>query len=70
MDYQQSLAGASGGPECQGSKKKTFDEEMLDAETALGKEKEEMKKLDQKFEERTYKLAQMIGIQQSGQILP
>jgi hypothetical protein len=49
--------------ETQGDKKNSFDEEMIGADTALEKEKEEMKKIDQKFEEKTQKLAQMIGIQ-------
>jgi hypothetical protein len=39
---------------------------MLDAEAGIEREKEEMKKLDQKFEERTCKIAQMVGIQHSG----
>jgi hypothetical protein len=43
---------------------------MIDDDSALEKEKEEMKKIDKKFEEKTQKLAQVIGIQLGGQEIP
>jgi hypothetical protein len=46
--------------------KKPFDEEMINADAALEREKEEMKKIDEKIDEKTQKLAEVIGIQQSG----
>jgi hypothetical protein len=44
-------------------KKKTIDEEMIDADAALERETEEMEKINEKFDEKTQKLAQMIDIQ-------
>jgi hypothetical protein len=62
--------GAGGGQECQENKKKSFDEEMIAADVALERENEEMKRLDEMFEEKTQKLAQMAGRQQSALSLP
>jgi hypothetical protein len=62
--------GAGGGQECQENKKKSFDEEMIAADVALERENEEMKRLDEMFEEKTQKLVQMAGRQQSALSLP
>jgi hypothetical protein len=62
MDFEQSQSGAGVDQECQGGKKKTFDEEMIDADVVLEREMEEMKKIDEKFDEKTQKLAQMMCI--------
>jgi hypothetical protein len=43
MDFEQSQSGVGVGQECQRGKKKNFDEEMLDVDAALKREKEEMK---------------------------
>jgi benzoyl-CoA reductase/2-hydroxyglutaryl-CoA dehydratase subunit BcrC/BadD/HgdB len=51
-------------------KKKSFDEEMIDADVALEKEKDKMKRLDENFEEKTQRLAQMARMQQSTLSLP
>jgi hypothetical protein len=66
MDFDLSQSGVEVGQENQGEKKKSFDEEMIDDDSTLEKEKEEMKKIDKNLEEKTQKLAQMIGIQQGG----
>jgi hypothetical protein len=50
--------------EAQSDKKDTLDEEMIDVESIMEKEKEEMKMTDQKFKEKTKRLSRMIGIQQ------
>jgi hypothetical protein len=44
-------------------KKKSFDEKMIDVDSALEKEKEEIKKIDKKFEEKTQKLTEVIDNQ-------
>jgi hypothetical protein len=66
MDFEGFQFGAEVGQESQKSKKKFFDEEMVDDDVALEREKEEMKKIDERFDEKTQRLTQMIGIQQSG----
>jgi hypothetical protein len=43
---------------------------MMDADAILEREKEEMKKIDEKFDEKTQKLAQMIGMQQIAHKMP
>jgi hypothetical protein len=69
MDFEQSQAGSGRGQECLVSKKKSFDEEMVDVEAALDREKEEMKKIDEKFEAKAQRLAQVIVIQQTSHSL-
>jgi predicted acylesterase/phospholipase RssA len=57
MDFDLSQSGIEVGQENQGEKKKSFDEEMIDDDSTLEKEKEEMKKIDKNLEEKTQKLA-------------
>jgi hypothetical protein len=52
MDLEQSQSRVGVGQESQGGKK-SFDEEMIDADAALEREKEEMKKIGENFDERT-----------------
>jgi hypothetical protein len=66
IEFDMSQTAMEENHDAQGDKNGSLDEEMIDDESILEKEKEEMKMIDQKFEEKTKKLAQMISIQQGG----
>jgi hypothetical protein len=61
MDFDVPQADIEMGQESQRGMK-SFDEVMIEANSALTKEIEEMKKVEQKFEENIQRLSQMLGL--------
>jgi hypothetical protein len=62
VDCEVSHTAGGGGHEGLAGKKDIIDEDMIDVESAMEREEEEMRMLDQKFEEKIERLAQMIGL--------